>query len=113
MSELDRMPAREHDSGEIETFPDGSVSIPVFEERLVVTKRKVVRERIVVRKRTVIEETQVADEVRRQHLEIEADPSVLDVVEEEPPGLQGDAGADGDAFDDWDVAESDLGERQP
>ena len=31
------------DSGEVETLPDGSISIPVFEEQLVITKRLVVR----------------------------------------------------------------------
>jgi stress response protein YsnF len=37
------------DSGEVEVLPDGSLSIPVFEEELVVQKRLVVRERIIVR----------------------------------------------------------------
>ena len=83
MSEPERRPADEYDSGEVETLPDGSVSIPVFEERLVVHKRKVVRERIVVRKKVVTEETQVGEELRRQELEIEADPSVVDLIEEE------------------------------
>ena len=41
------------DSGQVEILADGSVSIPLLEEQVVVTKRVVVRERIVVRKRTV------------------------------------------------------------
>ena len=44
---IERFTAATEDSGEIETLPDGSVSIPVLEEELVVTKRVVVRERII------------------------------------------------------------------
>ena len=72
-AELERTPAdAETDSGEVETLPDGSVSIPVFEEQIVVTKRLVVRERVVLRKHTVYEEQVVTADVRREHLEIEA-----------------------------------------
>ena len=110
MSELERTPARAGDSGAVETLPDGSVSIPVFEERLVVRKRKVVRERIVIRKRTVVEEAQIADEVRRQRLEIEADPALLDVVEQEVGALREDVGSESGALDEWGV-DADSGER--
>jgi uncharacterized protein (TIGR02271 family) len=64
------------DSGQVETLPDGSVSIPVFEEEIVITKRLVVRERVVIRKRTVTEEHRVEADVRRERVEIEADPEV-------------------------------------
>ena len=51
--EHERVPAGEGDSGEIEVLPDGSVSIPLFEEELVVTRRTVLRERVIVRKQLV------------------------------------------------------------
>lgn len=46
----ERAPIGEDDSGEIETLPDGSLSIPLYEEELVVTNRTILRERIIVRK---------------------------------------------------------------
>jgi uncharacterized protein (TIGR02271 family) len=70
-AEIERVPAVEGDSGEIETLPDGSISIPLLEEELVVSKRLVVRERIVIRKETAIEEREVRAELRRERLEIE------------------------------------------
>jgi uncharacterized protein (TIGR02271 family) len=69
------------DSGEVETLPDGSISIPVFEEQLVITKRLVVRERVIVRKHTVYEEQVVTADLRRERLEVEADG---DAVVEDP-----------------------------
>jgi uncharacterized protein (TIGR02271 family) len=56
VDELERAAANEGDSGEIEVLPDGSVSIPILEEELVVAKRTVVRERVIVRKRTETEQ---------------------------------------------------------
>ena len=73
LDDVGRLPAAEGDSGEIETLPDGSVSIPVFEERLVVTKQLVVRERVVIRKRTVTETERVEAVLRREHVEVEGD----------------------------------------
>ena len=77
-ADLDRVdvPDAEADSGEVETLPDGSLSIPVFEEQLVVTKRLVVRERVVVRKHTVFEEQVVSADLKRERLEVEADGDV-------------------------------------
>jgi stress response protein YsnF len=72
----ERVPAAEGDSGQVETLEDGSVSIPVFEEVLVVTKKLVVRERIIVRKQTVVEEETVETELRREHVVVEADEGV-------------------------------------
>lgn len=80
----ERVPAEEGDSGEIETLPDGSVSIPVFEEVLVVTKKLVVRERVVIRKSTVVDEYTLRTELRREHVEIDAEGDV-----------EGDVGGDG------------------
>lgn len=71
--EVERVAAQDGDSGEIERLADGSVSIPLFEERLVVQKEVVVRERIVIRKRTVMEEHRIEAELRRERLEIEGD----------------------------------------
>ncbi len=69
--ELERVSAERGDSGEIETLEDGSISIPLFEERLVVTKELVVRERVIVRKRTVTEHQSVEAELRKERIEIE------------------------------------------
>ena len=69
------------DSGEVETLEDGSMSIPVFEEQLVITKRLVVRERVIIRKHTVYEEQVVSADLRRERLEVEA---VGDAVVEDP-----------------------------
>ncbi|WP_182525285.1 DUF2382 domain-containing protein [Nocardioides dongkuii] len=72
----ERVPALEGDSGEVETRPDGSVSIPVFEEVLVVTKKLVVRERVIVRKNTVVDEHVLRTELRREHVTVDADEGV-------------------------------------
>jgi uncharacterized protein (TIGR02271 family) len=72
-ADVERRPAAEGDSGQVETLPDGSISIPVLEEELVVTKRVVVRERIVIRKRTVTEQQRVTAELRRERVELEAE----------------------------------------
>jgi hypothetical protein len=59
---------------------DGSISIPVFEEELVVTKRVVLKERIVLRKRIETVTETVVDELRKERIEIEPDDSVRDRV---------------------------------
>ena len=73
---LERVPAGQEDSGEIETLPDGSISIPVFEEELVVTTRTVLRERVIVRKQTVEERQRIVADLRKERVEIEADDGV-------------------------------------
>lgn len=65
------------DSGEVETLPDGSLSIPVFEEEIVVTKRLVVRERVVVRKHVVHEEHVVTADLRRERVDVQAEGEVV------------------------------------
>lgn len=75
-AELERVAADDEDSGLVETLPDGSISIPVFEEELVVTKRLVVRERVIVRKETHVEEETVTADVRREQVEIDADDGI-------------------------------------
>ena len=71
--DVERAPAREGDSGEVETLPDGSVSIPLFEERLVVHKELFVRERVIVRKRTVTEQHRIEAQLRKEQIEVEGE----------------------------------------
>lgn len=82
-AEVERTGPNPEDSGQVETFPDGSVSIPILEEELVITKRTVVRERLIVRKRTLTEQARVEADLRRERVEIEADPG-LELQAEEP-----------------------------
>lgn len=63
----------ENDSGEIEVLPDGSVSIPLFEEGLVVTRRQVLRERVVIRKEPVTGWETVDVKLRREHIAFDTD----------------------------------------
>lgn len=65
------------ESVDVETLPDGSVSIPILEEELVVAKRQVVRERILVRKRTETQEERIEEELAVERLDVEADEGVL------------------------------------
>lgn len=78
-ADTERVPVTDGDldSGEVETLPDGSLSVPVFEEELVITKRLVVRERVVVRKHTVYEDQVVSADLRRERLEVETDGDVV------------------------------------
>ena len=80
--EVERVAAGPDDSGEIETLPDGSLSVPVLAEELVVTRRTVVRERVILRKRRVTEQTVVEADLRRERVDVEADPEVRDRVDE-------------------------------
>lgn len=70
-ADVERTEPSAGDSGKIETLPDGSVSIPLLEEELVVTKRLVVRERIIIRKRTVTEEKRIRADLRKERVEID------------------------------------------
>jgi uncharacterized protein (TIGR02271 family) len=80
-AEVERRPAESGDSGQVETLDDGSISIPVFEEQLVVEKRMVVRERVVIRKYRETHQERVEADLRRERVEVDADPSVQDRVE--------------------------------
>lgn len=75
-AELVREPVLDGDNGEVWTLPDGSLSLPVFEEQIVVTKRLVVRERVTIRKHTVYEEQLVTGTLRRERVEIETSGEV-------------------------------------
>jgi uncharacterized protein (TIGR02271 family) len=67
------VPVNENDSGKIEILPDGSVSIPRFEEELVLTKRTVLRERIIIHKESVTDWETVEAELRREHVSFDGD----------------------------------------
>jgi len=82
-ADFERHPVAEGDSGEVEVLADGSISIPVFQEELVIEKRLVVRERVIVRKRTVFEDQLVEADLRRERVEVEADAEVADRVRHE------------------------------
>jgi uncharacterized protein (TIGR02271 family) len=74
--ELERLAAAGDDSGEVEVLPDGSISIPVYEEELVVTRRPVLRERVIVRKKAVTEHVTIEDELRKERVEFDADDEI-------------------------------------
>jgi uncharacterized protein (TIGR02271 family) len=76
--DFEREPVADGDSGKIETLADGSISIPLFEERLVVTKELFVRERVILRKRTVTEEHRIEAELRKEHIEVEGDVEITE-----------------------------------
>lgn len=80
-AEVEHVAPESGDSGQIETLEDGSLSIPILEEELVVTKRIVVRERVIVRKRVSTTEEPVRAELRRERLEVEADDGAEVVAE--------------------------------
>lgn len=76
-ADIERSDAVEGDSGQVETLPDGSVSIPIFEEQVVITKHLVVRERVIVRKQTVAEEQVVTEQLRKERIDIETSDGVV------------------------------------
>jgi uncharacterized protein (TIGR02271 family) len=78
VTENENTASHELDSGRIEILPDGSVSIPLLEEQLVVERRMIVRERVVIRKRTVVETARVETELRRERLASELEDPTED-----------------------------------
>jgi uncharacterized protein (TIGR02271 family) len=88
-AEVERADAEPTDSGQVETLADGSISIPIFEEQIVIEKRLVVRERVILRKYRTTEEHRVEADLLRERLEIDASPDIADRVSgelDEPPG---------------------------
>ena len=79
----ERVPVGEGDSGEIETLPDGSLSIPLYEEELVVSKRTVLRERVIIRKELAARTERVEAELRREQVELDADDNI-ELIDERP-----------------------------
>lgn len=51
----ERAPAGDPDTGHVESLPDGSISVPLFGEEIVVEKRLRVKERVVIRKEVRLE----------------------------------------------------------
>ena len=86
-AEIERTGPNENDSGEVETLSDGSVSVPVFEEEVVVTKRTVVRERVVIRRDLVTERHAVETELLKEQVEMETDPG-LESADDSPRGVR-------------------------
>lgn len=73
---VERVEAADDDSGLIETLPDGSISIPLFEEEVVVSTRTVLKERVIVRKHLVDDPQRVVADLRKERIEIEGDEGV-------------------------------------
>lgn len=61
------------DDGAVRTLPDGTISIPVYREELVVTKRTVLAERILIRKEAVTELRHVREDLRGERVELETE----------------------------------------
>jgi uncharacterized protein (TIGR02271 family) len=71
---VDRQPVdSEDDSGEITMLEDGSISIPVFEEVLIIEKRPMIRERIVIKKESEAERYRVETRLRRERIEADSE----------------------------------------
>jgi uncharacterized protein (TIGR02271 family) len=62
------------------------VSIPLFEERLIVQKQLVVIERVIIRKHRTTEDHQIEADLRREHIEIDVDPKISDRVSGDTSG---------------------------
>ena len=79
--DIERLPVSDGDPGGVETLPDGGVSIPIYEEQVVVEKRVVLKERVVIRKRISETVEPVRTELRRERIEFDVDDEVRDRVE--------------------------------
>ena len=75
-AEIERVAPHDDDSGDIETMADGTVSIPVLEEQLVIEKRLVVTERLLVRKRVETREQRVTADLVREVVTVDSDEDV-------------------------------------
>jgi uncharacterized protein (TIGR02271 family) len=75
-AEIEYVPANEDDSLEVEELPDGSLSIPILEEQLVVSKRIVARERVILHRRVESEDARIEGQLLRERVEVTADPGV-------------------------------------
>lgn len=74
--ELARIQVEPNDAGKVETLPDGSISVPVYEEELIITKRTVLRERVIIKKQTVTENQRVRAELRKERVSVDADEGI-------------------------------------
>ena len=84
----ERVPVEDGDAGRIETLADGTISIPIYAEELVLTKRVVLKERLLLRKVVRVEEQVVEDVLRFERLELDADDEVKQLVRFDVPGQQ-------------------------
>ena len=96
--ELDRASVEEGDDGGIRTLPDGSVSIPVYEEELVITRRPILKERVIIRKEVVTEHVKVRETLRRERVEVD-EGAGFHPVGEEPAAAAGPAPSERPWFD--------------
>ena len=78
--DLESVEAEADDPRGVIHLADGGISIPIYEEEVIVTKRVVLRERVVIRKRIETHEAPVQTELRRERVAIEVDESVRDRV---------------------------------
>lgn len=78
--DIERIAVIGDDPGGVLNLPDGGISIPVYEEELVISKRVVLKERIVIRKRVTTAAARVDAELQRERVEIEIDDDVADRV---------------------------------
>lgn len=88
--EAEHAQAEDADDGEIHELSDGTLSIPIFEEQIVLSRRTVVRERILLKRKVVAESVEVNTEVRREEFELrnsEGDP--IDVPRRTAPPFPG------------------------
>jgi uncharacterized protein (TIGR02271 family) len=90
--ESEHTSAEPADDGKIHELSDGTLSIPVFEEQIVVTRRTVVRERILLRRQIVAETVEVKTEVHREEFELtQPDGRSMDVQRRAVPPFPGSA----------------------
>ncbi len=86
--DLERLQPAADDPGGVLALPDGGISIPIYEEEVVVTTRVVLKERVVIRKRIETHVVRVKTELRRERIEITADES----LQERVSGIEPDEG---------------------
>jgi len=67
--DVEHRPPKDDDDGELEVLPDGTVSIPLFEDEVVVSKQSVVRERVLVEKVPEVETYRVQARLRRERVD--------------------------------------------
>jgi uncharacterized protein (TIGR02271 family) len=75
---VERRPAATDDDGQVHSYSDGSISIPILEEELVITTRTVVRERVLVTKSTTTANEVVEADLQKQRVEVHGDESISD-----------------------------------
>lgn len=86
--DVERVPVgKEVDDRRAPWQEDGTLVVPVYEERLVVVKRLVLKEELRIRRRDVTRRLRLEDVVRREHVVVE-DPQHTGVVHERFRGAE-------------------------